>query len=297
MTHESNPSAPQLEAKRITTSMNFTKFLEDKHPSVEVQVSDLWKLSPNKFGYRKQLLTLPIKIHCWGNKCEGLRFFRCEQIHDYNEDSELANAYVAYVCGDCKESTKYYSLIVRFGDNFGGAAYKYGEKPAFGVPVSNAVLRLFGKDGSVFKKGRSCEAQGLGIGAFAYYRQMVEAHKSKLFDDVISACSTLSAPQNLIDNLKASKNQYSFSKAMDEIKPATPEGLLINGHNPLLLLHAALSAGLHAGTDEECLQAAQDVRLVLTELVDRLSQIKKDDAALNSAVHRLIAKASAPVAK
>lgn len=81
---------------------------------------------------------------------------------------------------------------------------------------------------------------------------------------------------------------------MEEIKPGTPEGLLISGHNPLMLLHAALSVGLHAGTDEECLQAAQDIRLVLTELVDRLAQVKKDDAALKSAVHRLIAKGSKP---
>jgi hypothetical protein len=34
----------------------------------------------------------------------------------------------------------------------------------------------------------------------------------------------------------------------------------------MALLHTALSDGLHARTDEECLMAAHDVRVVLAEL-------------------------------
>jgi hypothetical protein len=66
------------------------------------------------------------------------------------------------------------------------------------------------------------------------------------------------------------------------------ESLLINGHNPLTLLHSALSKGLHAKTDEECLELAHDVRIVLTELAERLGQALKDEAELNTAVSRLI---------
>ena len=36
-----------------------------------------------------------------------------------------------------------------------------------------------------------------------------------------------------------------------------PESLLINGHSPILLLHSALSEGLHAQTDEQCLELAE----------------------------------------
>jgi hypothetical protein len=35
-----------------------------------------------------------------------------------------------------------------------GVAYKYGERPPFGVPVPNKVLRLFGEDRDNFIKGR-----------------------------------------------------------------------------------------------------------------------------------------------
>jgi hypothetical protein len=47
---------------------------------------------------------------------------------------------------------------------------------------------------------------------------------------------------------------------------------------------------LHNGTDEECLELAQDIRVVLTELAERISQALKDEAELNTAVSRLMTK-------
>lgn len=49
-----------------------------------------------------------------------------------------------------------------------------------------------------------------------------------------------------------------------------PQTLLINGHNQLTLLHSALSEGLHDQTDEKCLELATSIRVVLTDLADRL---------------------------
>jgi hypothetical protein len=71
-----------------------------------------------------------------------------------------------------------------------------------------------------------------------------------------------------------------------------PQALLINGHNPLTILHSALSDGLHAQTDEHCLELAHDVRVVLAELADRLGQALKDEAELTQAVTRLMGKRS-----
>jgi hypothetical protein len=63
--------------------------------------------------------------------------------------------------------------------------------------------------------------------------------------------------------------------------------LLIDGQNPLALLHKALSQGLHAKTDEECPSLAQDIRVVLTELAERAGIALKDEAELKEAVRRL----------
>ena len=68
------------------------------------------------------------------------------------------------------------------------------------------------------------------------------------------------------------------------------ESLLINGHNPITLLHSALSEGVHALSDEDCLELASSVRIVLGELSERLSQALKDDAELTKALSNLIKK-------
>jgi hypothetical protein len=55
------------------------------------------------------------------------------------------------------------------------------------------------------------------------------------------------------------------------------------------LLHSALSDGLHQRSDEQCLEIASSIRVVLAELSERLAQALKDEAELNKALSRLMA--------
>jgi hypothetical protein len=160
--------------------------------------------------------------------------------------------------------------------------------------MPSEVLRLFGSDSKTFLKGRQCENQGLGIGAFAYYRRVVENHKNDIFEEIIRVCEIVSAPNVLIEDLRNAQSEMSFAKGIEQIKAGLPQGLLIRGHNPLTALHGALSIGLHVETDEECLKAARDVRLVLTDLIEKMSFIRRDNTELHSAVQRLIAKKETP---
>jgi uncharacterized protein YjaG (DUF416 family) len=82
----------------------------------------------------------------------------------------------------------------------------------------------------------------------------------------------------MISDLEAARKETQFSKAIETIKPAVPQALLIHGQNPLTLLHYALSEGLHAQTDQECLEIAINIRLVLTALVERIALVLSDHA-------------------
>jgi len=137
-------------------------------------------------------------------------------------------------------------------------------------------------------KGRQCENHGLGIGAFTYYRRVVESHKDQILGEIIRVSKKLGAPPEKIKALENAQRETQFSKALASVKDALPPVLLINGQNPLTLLHRALSKGVHQLSDEECLQIAHDVRVVLVELADRLGQALKDEAELNAAISRLM---------
>ena len=49
-----------------------------------------------------------------------------------------------------------------------------------------------------------------------------------------------------------------------------PAVLLIDGHNPLTLLHDLLSEGIHELSDSDCLERSQHAEIVLFEIADRM---------------------------
>jgi hypothetical protein len=85
-------------------------------------------------------------------------------------------------------------------------------------------LRLFGNDRTNFLKGPQCENQGLGVGAFAHYRRVVENHKNEILEEIIRVCETVGAPQELIEQLGSAKKEISFTTAIEQIKTALPQG-------------------------------------------------------------------------
>src|SRR5206468_2468260 len=113
------------------------------------------------------------------------------------------------------------------------------------------------------------ENQGFGIGAFAYYRRLVEDLKNGLINEIIKTCGKVHNAAGFIPILEKARNETQFSKAIEEIGDAIPDALRIDGHNPLTLLHQALSRDLHTASDDDCLEAASAIRVVLAELSER----------------------------
>jgi len=134
--------------------------------------------------------------------------------------------------------------------------------------------------------------QGLGIGAFAYYRRAVENEKARILDEIIRVAKRIGAASDVVQDLEDAKRETQFSSSVTAIKHGIPPVLLINGHNPLTLLHTALSDGLHAQDDAHCLEFASAVRAVLVELADRLGNALKEQAELDAAVSKLTPRKS-----
>lgn len=169
-----------------------------------------------------------------------------------------------------------------------GQIVRVTEWPDFSFRTPAKVTSVIGPDRDLFLKGRKAESVGLGIGAFAYYRRIVEDQKNRLFDEIIRVARRLNAPAQMVSRLEAARGETQFSKAVDMVKDAMPESLLIKGQNPLKLLHNALSRDLHGASDELCLQVAHDIRVVLFALVERLPEALKDEDELNEALGRLL---------
>src|SRR5262249_37410139 len=134
--------------------------------------------------------------------------------------------------------------------------------------------------------------RGLGIGAYAYYRRIVEHQKGRIIEEIGKVAQKLGAGPDVMKAFTDARTETQFTTAIEKVKAGIPPSLLIDGHNPLTLLHDAPSDGIHELTDEQCLSLAQSIRIALTELADRISTALKDEAELKSAVTRLLNRRS-----
>jgi len=269
--------------------MSWEDFLQDHPPGGPVEVSKCVQLclemnSPPYTG----VSTPQLNIHCPGPKCNRKMFFTCADRPVGIKPGETKEIFLKYTCRNCWQYSKIFAVSVRRSkEGEGVEVYKFGEYPPFGPPVPSRVLRLVQSDHALFMKGRQCENQGLGIGAFTYYRRVVEGQWTRLIDEILKVVEAVNAPKEIFDSLNAAKGQQQLSKAIKEIQPGIPAVLLINGHNPLFLLHSALSQGLHNFSDEDCLDLAKKIRIVLVEFAEKLDHALKDEKELKDAINRL----------
>ncbi len=262
------------------------QFLEEVPPGKAVSITDFVGEGPYSSG--AYAVAKPrLELHCSTEGCADTCYFdRTDQAYAMPSGGD---AFVYYVCRNCGQSRKRFALFAV--QNAGiWRVQKYGERPAFGPPTPARAITLIGGERDLFLLGRRCETQGMGIGAFVYYRRVIESQRNRIFDELIRVIGTIAPGDPVLADLEAAKKETQFTTSVDTIKHALPQFLLINGYNPLTLLHSALSGGVHERSDEECLVDASSVRTVLFEFADRLGQALKDDKELKAAVSRLANK-------
>ncbi len=192
---------------------------------------------------------------------------------------------VVYRCAGCSRSHRYFLLLVvqqpAFSrgrmpppDETKAVIQKVGQFPPWDIAPDPQLAKKLGKGVGVFKKGLICESQSFGLGAFAYYRRIVEDMVDELLDD-IRELVTEDGLEHYSEALQKAKASHRASDKIEHIKDLLPEVLRPGGANPLALLHGALSEGLHALSETECLERASVIRGALIFLVSQVSQAKE----------------------
>jgi len=237
-----------------------------------------------------QIALEELQLFCKNESCKGIRFFEPTKEKIYPQEGKGELLFLSYQCKNCEDTIKIYPILFHLQDSNKATIVKIGEWPSFGTPTPTRLLSLVGSEKDYFLKGRRAENQGLGIGAFAYYRRVVENQKNRIFDEIIKVVELTKSDTSWADALRNAKNETQFTKAVESLKGGIPDSLLIDGHNPLTLLHSALSEGLHAESDEDCLEFANTIRIVLSAFAERIGEILKDQSELKQALSKLLSK-------
>lgn len=282
---------------KIKNAIKITQFLEKTPPNQQKLISGLLKKKiqtyPPSGGRTISFFKLPFEdifIDCPSSSCNGKRFFKCENNNNsWTLYSEWDSLFLDYKCKNCEEYDKTFAILIKESEKFENHCYvvKLGEWPTYGPRTPARVIKMIGPDRGLYLKGRQSEIAGLGIGAFSYYRRLVENQKGRLIENIIKVANITEYDKELIAILEKAKIEDQFSKSIELIKDNIPSELFINKNNPLSLLHKALSVGIHTLSDEECLEYAESIRTVLYELASRISKALKDRTVIKKAIDKL----------
>ncbi|MDO8476835.1 MAG: hypothetical protein Q7W02_11730 [Candidatus Rokubacteria bacterium] len=164
---------------------------------------------------------------------------------------------------------------------------KVGQFPSWEAEGEPNLEKLLGEHAEYFRKGLVCESQGYGIGAFGYYRRIVE----EVIDGLLGEISGLMSGDDLKQfsvALEKTKKTIVTQEKIELVKDLLPLILRPDGMNPLSVLHTALSEGLHAESDETCLEHAGVVREVLVFLVNQVAASQAASKSFSDSMRRLL---------
>lgn len=286
-----NPEQETAKQDQLTP-IKWEDFLANVPPGKEKNIINLMVRGiAGEQSYIRDVSEPEIQIYCDDNACKKLMYFKCEYCFQTDEQylGQWHERIFYYRCKNCEFTQKIIVARIQTNDKTpDGKAMKIGEWPPFGPHVPPKVITIIGPDRDLFLMGRRAESQSMGIGAFAYYRRVVENQKNRILDEIIRVSIKINAPAETIEKIESAKKETHFSKSIDLIKDAMPPTLLIDGNqNPMTLLYKALSQGLHSKSDEECLESAKSIRVVLTDLSERIAMALKENADLKDAVSQL----------
>jgi len=270
--------------------IDMTSFITGPSGQEYTKVKGVFAKKHGTGGYSYEVATPSLFLYC--PECEGDRHFDCEgeNFHIFTIGRESIGG-LFYLCRNCRKFHREFALSIARDTDDLASVKKFGEWPPHGEKLSRRVQNLLGEENwPLFLKGRSAENAGLGIGAFGYYRRVVDNLWSELLEKSIEVAKITKFPPESIKVLETALNIKQFSKAVDMIGDGIPEVLKIDGHNPIKVLYDALSVHIHEKDDAECLELAESMRIVLSDLADKINEAKKNHSEVSKALGRLMRK-------
>lgn len=204
-----------------------------------------------------------------------------------------------YLCSSCKRF--HYEFYLEFGVTkklnkkkeeiwSNGWVRKIGQKPEWSIDIDKHVENFLSDENiSLFKKGLICESQSYGIGAYSYYRRIIESIISDLLTVINELIPEGEEKVAYEEALKKTKEEIVAANKISLIKDLLPRDLLTEGYNPLNVIYSSISDGLHNWSDEECLEISEAIRKCICFLIARVYANKSEKKEFTEGMKKLLA--------
>jgi len=205
----------------------------------------------------------------------------------FNPESINGSLLLRYLCAKCGKIIRTFILMI-WED---GTMMKIGQFPAATCEIPKEISSLGDSTiGELYSKGKISENQAYGIGAFAYYRRVVEGCIDELIDSIESIIP-IDKKQEYEELIKKVKKEKNAQKKIELVKDTIVD-TAIQG-NPFSKIYELSSIGLHQLSDAECLECAESLRDVLLYVVGETKHAKDKQEKLKTglpAIEKMIKK-------
>jgi hypothetical protein len=225
---------------------------------------------------RHAMLPKRIRMFCNHEKCGYETLWELESTAVYF-GREFINK-KDYECRNCGVNTTWYCFIWKEQEK-DNVFVKVGQYPELDERVPEALeVSLDGPDLKLYKNALRMRNFNLGVAAVAYMRRIVENRMNDMLQILHESAIAHNTPAELLARHEAIKKDKRFSEKVDYAGELLPSSLRPRGKpNPMAILHELASEGLHAKTDEECVEIFDSCRKTFEYVFGKL-RIETEDA-------------------
>jgi hypothetical protein len=132
-----------------------------------------------------------------------------------------------------------------------------------------------------FYKAKKALSDNLGIGAFAYFRRIIEKELVGIINNIAALPAADPALKELVLKYQNSSKPHLI---YDDIFTYLPKSLQSLDANPLKLLYQQTSEGLHSLSETECLDRAKQIEILLDFVIVKINEEKSTMLDVKNAI-------------
>lgn len=162
---------------------------------------------------------------------------------------------------------------------------KIGLFPQQNIVIDSEIKKHFDREtNNWYYKALKSVQQNYGIGAFAYFRRIIEKELLKIVEEIAELNAADPGLKKLVSEYQNTSQVYSIYENIFDLLPKSLQSL---GNNPIKILYNQTSEGLHSLSEEECLSRSSSINLLLIFVVKKINEEKSEILKVREALKAL----------
>jgi hypothetical protein len=231
---------------------------------------------------------IPEKIQLLCASCGTKQPWRPQLVHGENNRNGFSQK--LYNCSCNRQNIQFYFYWKAEGQSY--RFFKVGQHPPLDESINSELEKMLDEqDLKFYRNAIRLRNFNLGLGAVAYMRRVVENRMNDILDLVHELAVQDSWGTNLMAQFEDIRKDPRFSTKVEYAAKLIPLRLYPEGlPNPIGILHALTSDGLHARSEDECVDIFDRCKLVFEYLFANLRPSIADAKAFRLALTALTQK-------